>query len=103
MDIDLDGVPDACGPCPMDFFDDFDGDGICDISDKCQGADDNADSDGNGIPDACDVCPEDPNNDSDGISDSNDICSNGDDSIGYNDNNIPDACESSYCEVRGDS
>ena len=107
FDVDLDGVPDACDPCPIDFFNDFDGDGVCDSSDLCQGSDDNLDGDGDGIPDGCDQCPSDPSNDSDGdgVCDSNDICPDGDDNVDADGNGIPDACDENktFCDVQGDS
>lgn len=39
---------------------DFDGDGVIDAVDRCQGFDDNLDADNDGIPDACDLCPDQP-------------------------------------------
>lgn len=105
MDMDLDGVPDACDTCPLDFFDDFDNDGVCDFNDKCQGSDDTIDTDNDGVPDGCDVCPTDPGNDSDGdgVCDGVDICPNGDDNVDTNGNGVPDACETGYCDVAGQS
>ncbi|WP_348713674.1 Ig-like domain-containing protein, partial [Tenacibaculum sp. 190524A05c] len=44
---------------------DSDGDGVPDVSDQCNGYDDNADQDGDGVPDRCDS-----DNDNDGIIDS---------------------------------
>ena len=34
-DVDQDGVPDACDPCPLDPKDDRDGDTLCDGVDPC--------------------------------------------------------------------
>jgi len=54
LDTDLDGVIDTCDPCPLDVFDDSDGDGSCDSDDLCPGQDDTLDADVDGIPDGCD-------------------------------------------------
>ena len=139
IDLDLDGVPDdvdnclvesnpdqadgdgdlvgdACDPCPIDATNDSDGDGVCDSTDLCPGADDDldddldgvpdgcdrcwggddlADLDGDGIADACDPCPEDLANDSDGDG----VCGNEDHCPGSNDladgdgDGAPDGCD----------
>jgi hypothetical protein len=54
VDFDNDGIPDGCDPCPLDFSNDSDGDGVCDSNDICPGFDDTIDTDGDGIPDGCD-------------------------------------------------
>jgi len=54
-DTDLDSLIDACDPCPLDFFNDSDGDGSCDSDDLCPGQDDALDADVDGIPDGCDL------------------------------------------------
>jgi len=70
------------------FFQDEDGDGVCDPEDMCPGADDNLDSDDDGTVDCKDACPNDSNktepgtcgcgiadadSDGDGVLDCNDI------------------------------
>ena len=56
-DIDNDTCDDCWNGIFSADFDgpDFDSDGICDITDACQGGDDNFDIDSDGIPDDCDV------------------------------------------------
>gem|GEM_PF-2241093 len=49
-DCNQDGIPDSCFP-------DTDGDGVIDLCDRCDGADDFIDTDGDSVPDACDQCP----------------------------------------------
>jgi hypothetical protein len=66
-DWDLDGLGDACDPCPMDAgtatcralrADDLDGDLIPDATDKCPTVpDDGLDTDGDGKGNVCDSCP----------------------------------------------
>jgi hypothetical protein len=55
-------VCDEDDPCPLDEFDDRDGDGACDSDDACP-YDDPDDSDGDGICDSVDLCPDDPEDD----------------------------------------
>ncbi len=82
-DTDGDGVGDVCDPCPGDFANDIDGDGVCCGADNCC---DNAnpaqgDQDGDGVGDACDNCPGVPNADqADGIHPGGpgDACDDGD-------------------------
>jgi hypothetical protein len=50
-DVDGDGVPDGCDPCPDSDGGDADGDGVCDAEDICAGHDDDVDTDGDGTPD----------------------------------------------------
>jgi hypothetical protein len=59
-DRDLDGLGDACDPCPDDPGNDPDGDGVCSASDVCPTTSDpgQADWDHDGIGDACDKCPD---------------------------------------------
>ena len=45
MDVDQDEIPDGCDPCPNDFDNDLDGDGVCGDIDACPGFDDNIDTD----------------------------------------------------------
>lgn len=55
-DLDMDGIDGRCGdPCPNDFFDDTDGDGLCDSVDDCPKLNPN-DADNDGTPD----CLEEP-------------------------------------------
>jgi hypothetical protein len=66
-DYDLDGLGDACDPCPFDVTatcappdpNDGDGDGISDITDNCPSVSNAAqtDTDSDGRGDACDLCP----------------------------------------------
>ncbi|HUD71539.1 MAG TPA: thrombospondin type 3 repeat-containing protein, partial [Dongiaceae bacterium] len=80
-DGDLDGIGDACDPCPLDAANDPDGDAVCGGSDNCPAAanPDQADADGDGRGDACDNCPLDENpaqqdHDFDGFGDACDRC-----------------------------
>jgi hypothetical protein len=45
------------GKAPPDACQDDDGDGVCNVSDKCPGMDDTKDTDGDGIPDCLDDWP----------------------------------------------
>lgn len=115
-DVDADGTPNACDPCPMDPDDDQDNDGICGDVDACPNGDDRIDDDGDGVANACDPCPADAPDDSDGdgvcdsedgcpgaddtrdldgdtVPDACDVCSPGDDRIDLNDDGVPDACQ----------
>jgi hypothetical protein len=71
-DSDLDGLGDACDPCPLQQGtsecstpdpDDLDSDGVNDGSDNCPGAPNPGQEDGDedGKGDVCDPCPEDSN------------------------------------------
>jgi imidazolonepropionase-like amidohydrolase len=71
-DFDMDGVGDACDPCPLDADttdcspvdpDDRDNDGVTDTVDNCPGIPnaDQSNVDGDDTGDVCDLCPEDPN------------------------------------------
>jgi hypothetical protein len=53
VDTDLDMIPDACDTCPNDYYNDSDGDGVCDDIDECNGFTD-VNLDGN--PNASDAC-----------------------------------------------
>ena len=104
------------------FFQDEDGDGVCDREDICAGGDDNADADGDGTPDHCDTCDDtlagtpcsdgddctvgdiyDANcncisgpvvdTDGDGVCDADDICEGYDDHEDADNDGIPDGCE----------
>ena len=66
-DYDLDGLGDACDPCPFDVTatcappdpNDTDGDGVADSIDNCPSVSNAAqtDTDSDGRGDACDLCP----------------------------------------------
>ncbi len=66
-DFDLDGLGDACDPCPFDVTaacappdpNDTDGDGVANADDNCPAISnvDQADADGDDHGDACDACP----------------------------------------------
>ena len=78
QNADGDPAGDACDPCPGEFPDDADGDGICagpgfhppkiGERDNCPGLPNlfQSDADGDGLGDSCDPCPGDPFNDADG-------------------------------------
>lgn len=70
VDVDLDGIGDACDP---DVNLDVDGDGVNEDVDNCPGIynDTQADTDTDGVGDACD-----DNGDGDGVLDVNDNCPN---------------------------
>ena len=76
-DRDFDGAGDVCDACPDDFFNDSDGDGVCDSEDLCPGSDDALDTDSDGAPDGCDQCPgfdDALDGDNDGVPDGCDNC-----------------------------
>ena len=58
-DPDLDGLGNACDPCPFDVLNDADGDLVCGDVDNCVGTTNpqQLNGDGDGAGDACDVCP----------------------------------------------
>lgn len=62
-DQDGDGMGDECDPCPLDFANDADHDGICAPTDNCPSAAnaDQADGDTDGVGDLCDNCPSSAN------------------------------------------
>jgi hypothetical protein len=100
-DADVDGVGDACDPCPGDSLNDPDLDGLCATVDNCPTASnplqDDADTDALG--DACDNCPGLANPaqldfDADG---SGDVCDADDDNDGY-----ADLDESTGCDPASD-
>ncbi|MFN7953002.1 MAG: phosphatidylinositol-specific phospholipase C domain-containing protein [bacterium] len=64
-----------CNPTPP-CTTDSDGDGVCELSDVCPGADDHVDTDLDGVPDACDACPAALGGDADhdGVCDAIDPC-----------------------------
>ncbi len=64
-----------CNPAPP-CTTDSDGDGVCELSDVCPGADDHTDGDLDGVPDACDACPAERGGDADhdGACDAIDPC-----------------------------
>jgi hypothetical protein len=78
VDLDLDGIGDACDPCLGDTENDADGDGVCALADTCPNVADAAqmDSDGDGLGDVCDPCPGDLANDADrdGLCSTVDVC-----------------------------
>jgi hypothetical protein len=90
-DLDRDGLPDACDPCPLDRDDDLDG--VCADLDLCDGDDSLGDADNDGLCDDLDPCPTDAPDDSDGDGscDSLDLCE-GDDARG-------DADNDGFCEA----
>jgi hypothetical protein len=81
--------------CPLDPFNDADGDGVCGNVDLCAGFDDHADLDGDLQPDGCDACPSDPldDTDADGICNSLDICPGADDGEDADGDAQPDGCD----------
>jgi hypothetical protein len=85
-DTDLDGVGDACDPCPLDLTNDSDGDGSCDSEDLCIGNDNTGDFDTDGLCDDSDPCIGFSNTDldNDGFCDDGDLCY-GDDASGNSD------------------
>ena len=85
VDVDNDGVPDAC-----DDFIDSDGDGVENHEDLCEGADDGLDEDTDGVPDGCDELID---SDNDGVENDNDTCPGQDDGIDVDGDNIPDGCD----------
>ena len=80
-DTDGDQLGDACDACPLDQYNDGDGDGVCGNLDTCPNRYDplQADSDGDGPGDVCDNCPVVDNTgqfdrDADGHGDACDLC-----------------------------
>jgi hypothetical protein len=59
LDLDEDGLPDACDGCDGPGAD-ADGDSRCDGEDLCPGEDDRLDADADGVPDGCDGCEDIP-------------------------------------------
>ena len=94
-DVDEDGSPDGCDPCPSDRANDSDNDGVCDSDDICIGYDDQNDLDEDGQPDGCDPCPLDPRDDSDhdGVCDSDDLCMGHNDHEDLDHDGQPDGCD----------
>ena len=99
--ITVDGVQQAVGISEIIFEDaisidvvfddalpDSDGDGVDDVSDICEGHDDNTDWDNDGIPDGCD-----DDDDDDGVDDENDQCPGFDDSLDSDGDGLPDDCD----------
>ncbi len=89
LDSDVDGLIDACDPCPQDAANDADGDTVCESQDNCPDLANagQEDDDDDGIGDACDNCPNVPNagqEDADG-------------------DNIGDACETQACCLNDDT
>jgi hypothetical protein len=80
-DIDGDGLCADLDPCPLDPLNDGDGDGVCSPFDLCPDHPDphQRDTDGDGVGDACDPCPLDhpDDTDQDGLCDSDDPCPTG--------------------------
>lgn len=88
-DTDADGICDLTDVCEGDDkTGDSDADGVCDSIDVCQGDDASGDSDADGICDDIDACQGDDtsgDSDNDGVCDNIDVCE-GDDSLGDDDN-----------------
>ncbi len=104
-------------------YEDTDSDGVCNVSDTCEGYDDAVDSDGDGLPDGCDNCDDnligtvcddnDPctdndvynvdcqcvgtfvgdDSDNDGVCDAYDVCPTGNDALDADGDGVPDACD----------
>jgi hypothetical protein len=57
INSDGDGLGDVCDTCPLDAYNDIDGDGVCGNADNCPNNSDpdQIDSDGNGIGNRCDT------------------------------------------------
>lgn len=66
-DADRDQITNACDPCPLDRFNDVDGDGLCGDVDNCPAVSnpDQVDLDDDGLGDVCDPCPYDVDDDGD--------------------------------------
>ena len=97
LDSDDDGVPEDCDICPLgDDGADADQDGVPDACDTCPGADDLADDDDDTVPDACDTCPgadDLADDDDDTVPDDCDICPGADDLADDDDDTVPDDCD----------
>ena len=83
LDLDWEGLGDACNICTADFYPDqadTDGDTVDDVADNCLDVfnSDQADTDGDGVGDTCDNAPSEEicdaaiDNDRDGLIDGND-------------------------------
>lgn len=92
VDIDFDGVGNACDSCPTDPLNDLDSDGACDGSDNCLNLSNpsQANQDSDAFGDACDICPLDFFNDHDGDG----LCANVD--------NCPDLANAEQTDGDGD-
>ena len=100
VDSDGDGICDLNDRCSLSASNDSDGDRVCDDIDICLGFDDMTDSDGDGIPDGCDLCngfPDELDEDGDGVPDECDRCPGNDDSQDFDNDGLPDACDPSPC------
>ncbi|MEM9918471.1 MAG: hypothetical protein AAF990_10270 [Bacteroidota bacterium] len=115
----INDVYDRACRCVGELLPDSDGDGVCDMLDKCPGGDDNVDTDDDGIPDDCDECVvggpcddgnpctyndrigsrcncygiESGDNDKDGLCNAIDPCPEGPQSEDADNDNIADACD----------
>ena len=98
FDPDGDWFPDfpGCDPCPGQFFNDYDRDGICGAEETCSGGWDQIDTDHDGLPNGCDFLPGSPSavdRDGDTVPDLRDVCSGHDDRLDWDGDGIPAECD----------
>ncbi len=102
QDVDADGCDDCsvmARPLPANDGPDADGDGICDLSDSCEGP--LLDDDGDGVVNNCDNCPSVANpgqENTDGAPDGGDACDPDDDGDGVADGDDAAPLNSRICQ-----